>query len=110
MRNDVDIVRAIALGRRRGGAVRGAVAAALLLLAGLGLSGCSISLSDLPMGGSSDTARKESEGFPAVNDLPTGREDTAMAPDERSRIERELIDARDRQASAAASKPATTPK
>jgi hypothetical protein len=90
-------------------AARG-TAAALLVLAGLGLSGCSISLSDLPMGGSGDGARKETEGFPAVNDLPTGREDTAMAPDERSRIERELIDARERQAAVAAPKPVAPPK
>jgi hypothetical protein len=82
----------------------------VLLLTGLGLSGCSISLSDLPMGDSSDGARKETEAFPAVNDLPKGRQDTAMAPDERSRIERELMDARDRQASAAGAKPAATAK
>jgi hypothetical protein len=107
MRDDVDILRSAGLGR--GGAARCAVAA-LLVLAGLGLSGCSISLSDLPMGGSDNATHKETEAFPAVNDLPAGRADTAMAPDERSRIERELMDARDRQASAAGAKPAATAK
>lgn len=88
------------LGRnRRAGAAVGAA----LLLAGLGLGGCSISLSDLPGGGPNDTARNDTEAFPAVNDLPTGRgEDTAMAPAERSKIESELIAARDRQAALAA--------
>ncbi|KIZ40987.1 hypothetical protein [Rhodopseudomonas palustris] len=79
---------------------------AVLLLAGLGLGGCSISLSELP-GGSDATPAKEADAFPAVNDLPTGREDTAMAPAERSKIEKELIAARERQAVVAAPSSAT---
>jgi hypothetical protein len=107
MRGDVTISGPGQSGCKRAGAARFA-GAMLLLLAGFGLSGCSISLSDLPMGGS-DAPRKEADGFPAVNDLPT-RDAAAMAPDERSRIERELIDARERQASVAAPKPPAPPK
>jgi hypothetical protein len=110
MRDDVNIRGSAPFAGLRGGAARRVVAVALLLLAGLGLSGCSISLSDLPMGDSGDGARKETDAFPAVNDLPRDRADTAMAPDERSRIERELIDARDRQASVATAKPAAPAK
>lgn len=88
-----------------------AAVAALLLLAGIGLGGCSISLSDMPLVGSSDAARdKETNAFPAVNDLPTGREDTAMAPAERSKLESELIAAREHQTTvAAAPAPAAAP-
>jgi len=85
----------------RQGGVR-AAAATVLVLAALGLGGCSISLSDLPIGSSDEARAKEPEAFPAVNDLPTGREDTAMAPAERTKIESELIAARDRQAAVAA--------
>ncbi|NVN86145.1 MAG: hypothetical protein HXX15_08635 [Rhodopseudomonas sp.] len=87
-----------------GGGARAAVAA-VLLLAGIGLGGCSISLSDLPLGSSDETRAKEPDAFPAVNDLPTGREETAMAPAERTKIESELIAARERQAAVAAAPP-----
>ncbi|WP_245290543.1 hypothetical protein [Rhodopseudomonas sp. AAP120] len=88
---------------------RGVLATAALLVAvglgGLGLGGCSISLSDMPMLGSSDRAEKpkDAEGFPAVNDLPAGRDEAVLAPAERNKIEQELIAARERQANANAS-------
>jgi hypothetical protein len=77
------------------------VAASALALLSLTLGGCSISLSDLPLGGSSADAphANDQAEFPAVNDLPQGREDAAMEPAERARVEKELIEARNRQAS-----------
>ncbi|MBI5132305.1 MAG: hypothetical protein HZA66_22925 [Rhodopseudomonas palustris] len=80
-------------------------AAVLLLGLGLGLGGCSISLSDMPMMGAADNVEKpkEPEAFPAVNDLPANRGEAVLAPAERSKIEQELIAARERQANANAS-------
>lgn len=94
-------------GGRRGRA-RAATTAALLLLTAL-CGGCSISLSDMPLVGSSD--KKDADPFPAVNDVPTARrEDSAMAPAERNKLQNELIAARDGQnAVAAAASAAATP-
>ncbi|ABD07670.1 conserved hypothetical protein [Rhodopseudomonas palustris HaA2] len=79
--------------------------AAAVLLAGLCLGGCSISLSDMPLMGASDKVEKpkEAEAFPAVNDLPANRDEAVLAPAERNKIEQELIAARERQANANAS-------
>lgn len=102
--------------RRQLGAERGrcAVATAMLLVA-VGLGGCSISVSDMPILGGNERAEKpkEPEGFPAVNDLPANRDEAVLAPAERNKIEQELIAARERQAAAnananaAVAKPAT---
>ncbi|MBB1093623.1 hypothetical protein HUU61_20320 [Rhodopseudomonas palustris] len=94
---------------------RGVVIALLAgLVAGPGLGGCSISLSDMPLMGSSEKVEKpkETEAFPAVNDLPANRGEAVLAPAERNKIEQELIAARERQANAngsAAAKPGATP-
>jgi hypothetical protein len=97
---------------------RGVLATAALLVAlgcgAVGLGGCSISMSDMPVLGGSDRAEKpkDAEGFPAVNDLPANRDEAVLAPAERNKIEQELIAARERQANAngsastAAAKPA----
>ncbi len=58
-----------------------------LLLSALALGGCSISIADLPL-----------------NDLPPDRDEAAMNPAERAKIQSELVAARERQASAAAAK------
>lgn len=81
--------------------MRAAVAVALVM-AGCALGGCSVSLSDMPLLGSSDTPAKpkEADAFPAVNDLPANREEAVLAPSERNKIEQELIAARERQANA----------
>ncbi|MFC0242743.1 hypothetical protein [Rhodopseudomonas telluris] len=86
-------------------------AALLAALGGLGLGGCSISLSDMPMLGGSEKAEKpkDAEGFPAVNDLPANRDEAVLAPAERNKIEQELIAARERQANANASTAAAKP-
>jgi hypothetical protein len=49
---------------------------------------------------------KEAGAYPPVHDLPPDREEAAMAPAERAKIQSELIAARDRQASAPAAKDA----
>lgn len=72
---------------------------ALLLAAALG--GCSISLSDIGSG-DEDGQPKDANGFPMVNAPQGARNDLPLEPAERSRIQNELIAARDAQAAAAA--------
>ena len=84
-----------------------ALAVGVLLLSALALSGCSISIADLPLGGTPADAParpKEAGPYLPVNELPPDREETAMAPAEQAKILSELAAARDRQASAAAAK------
>ena len=78
-------------------------------MSALALGGCSISIADLPLVGMpADVPErpKEAGAYLPVHDLPPGREEAAMAPAERAKIQSELIAARDRQASAAAAKDA----
>jgi hypothetical protein len=85
--------------------LKGVWAGAVLLLATLSLGGCSISIGDLPLGGSSSDARtKDSDAYLPVNQLPPDRDEAAMNPAERAKIQNELVAARDRQASAVAAK------
>ncbi len=102
MREDVTSSEPISVRRT---ARRRTAAAALLVglsLAAAGLGGCSIPVSDMPLLGASDDQDKDSNGFLAVNALPAGREGKAMEPGERSKLEGELIAARERQTAAAA--------
>ena len=93
---------------------RGRTAAVLVALGlgALGLGGCSISVSDMPLLGGSERAEqpKEPQGFPAVNDLPANRDEAVLAPAERNKIEQELIAARERQAAANANASAAPAK
>jgi hypothetical protein len=77
-----------------------------LLLPALALGGCaSTSIADLPMVGTPTDAParpKEAGAYLPVHDLPPDREETAIPPAERAKIEAELAAARDRQASLAA--------
>jgi hypothetical protein len=72
-----------------------AFGAAALLLSSLSLGGCSTSVMD---------ARAEAPAPPKtsvylpVQDLPQKRDKPVMTPDERSKLQKELITARDRQA------------
>jgi hypothetical protein len=86
-------------------------AAAALLLSGLSLGGCATS-----SGGSSPMdARAEVPAPPKtsvylpVEDLPPKREKPAMTADERSKLQKELIAARDRQASGGKAKGGAAP-
>jgi hypothetical protein len=83
-----------------------------LLTAALALSGCSSSILDLPGASTtSDTAAhpREPDPYLPVHDLPPDREEAVIPPDQRAKIEKELIAARDHQASAVAGQPAATP-
>jgi hypothetical protein len=84
-----------------------ALALGALLASALALGGCSISIADLPLVGTPADAPerpKEAGAYLPVHDLPPDREEAAMPPAERAKIQDELIAARDRQASAAAAK------
>jgi len=84
-----------------------APAAAALLALSLALGGCATSSA----GSSLMDARAESPAPPKasaympVEDLPPKREMPAMTPDERSKLQKELIAARDRQAVKPVKKP-----
>jgi hypothetical protein len=77
-----------------------------LLASALALGGCSSSIADLPLGTPADAPPrpKEAGAYLPVHDLPPNRDEAAMAPAERARIEAELLAARDRQALAPAAK------
>ena len=82
-----------------------ALALAALLISALALGSCSTSIADLPLVGTPADAParpKETGSYLPVHDLPPDREQAAMAPAERDKIQRELAAARDRQASSAA--------
>lgn len=84
-----------------------ALAWGVLLLSALTLGGCSISIADLPLVGTPADAparAKETGAYLPVNQLPPDRDETAMNPAERAKIQSELVAARERQASAAAAK------
>ena len=88
-------------GKRQNGALAGAA----LLLAAIALGGCSTSIAEMPIGSvSSDTKAKETGTYLPVNALPPAREEAAMDPEERAKVQKELVTARDHQASAAAAK------
>ena len=79
------------------------LAVAALLLSGLSLGGCATSTA----GSSLMDVRAEALAPPKtsvylpVEDLPPKREKPAMTPDERLKLQKELIAARDRQTAAA---------
>lgn len=77
---------------------------AALCCAGLALAGCTSQIADLPVIGTPADAParpKEAGAYLPVNDLPPGRDEVAMDPAARAKIQAELIAARDRQAVAA---------
>jgi hypothetical protein len=87
-----------------------ALALGALLLTALALGGCSISIADLPLVGTPADAparAKETGAYLPVNELPPTRDEAAMNPAERAKIQSELVAARERQASAAAAKDST---
>jgi len=92
-----------------GGKTSGLAMGALLLSA-LALGGCSIPISDMPMAGTPADAQARAKdntgGFLPVNQLPPDRDEAAMNPAERAKVQKELVAARERQASAVAAKDA----
>jgi hypothetical protein len=86
---------------------RRTIALGALLLAALALGGCSSSIAELPIVGTPTDAPsrpKEAGSYLPVEDLPPNRDQAAIAPDEQAKIKKELLAARDRQASAAKDK------
>lgn len=78
---------------------------AVLVASALALGSCASTIADLPgVGVPADApARpKEAGAYLPVHDLPPDREEAAIPPAELKKIEDELIAARDRQASTAA--------
>lgn len=73
---------------------------AVIVLTSALLAGCSLPIADLPVVGlpANAPARPEPTGvYPAVHDVPAPREQAVLEPEERARIEKELVAARDRQ-------------
>ena len=79
------------------------LATGALLASALAVGGCS-SIADLP--GATPVGAperpKEAGAYLPVHDLPPNRDEAAMAPAERAKIEAELLAARDRQVTAGA--------
>jgi hypothetical protein len=76
----------------------------LVVFAALTLAGCSSQVADLPSLDADAVARpKEPSGYLPVNDVPRDRDAPIISPQERARIEMELLAVRDRQASAGTS-------
>jgi hypothetical protein len=83
---------------------RRALAAGLVVFAALALAGCSSQVMDMPSLDADAVARpKEPGGYLPVNDVPPGRDEPIISPQERAKIEKELLAVRDRQASASTS-------
>jgi hypothetical protein len=80
-----------------------ALVAAALLLYSLSLGGCSTSTtgSSLKDAHAEAPVRPKTSGYLPVEDLPPKDEKPAMTADERLKLQKELIAARDRQASRA---------
>jgi hypothetical protein len=84
---------------------RRALAVGALAWAASALAGCSSPIADLPsLGTPADAQAKPADTYPPVHDLPPDRDEAVIPPDQRAKIEAELIAARDRQASASAAK------
>ena len=78
---------------------------AALFASALGLGGCASTIADLPVVGEPADApqrSKEAGAYLPIHDLPPDREEAVIKPDELAKIQAELIAARDRQASMAA--------
>jgi len=79
------------------------LALAVLLASALSLASCSSQIADLPIIDTPTDAParpQQPAAYLPVNDLPPDRDEAAMDPKERAKIQAELIAARDRQAAA----------
>jgi hypothetical protein len=81
---------------------RTALAAGTLLMLSLSLGGCATSTggSSLMDARAEAPAPPKASAYLPVEDLPAQRENPVMTPDERLKLQKELIAARDRQAAA----------
>jgi hypothetical protein len=96
---------------RRSRVIGRVLALGTLVTMAFALAGCSTSIADLPVGGTAaDTpAPHEPGSYLPVHDLPPDREEAVIPPDQRAKIQAELVKARDHQAAATATAPTTTP-
>lgn len=80
------------------------MAGVALMCAALALASCSSQIADMPSLDAEAGARPREPGdYLPVNDVPRDRDGATISPEERARIQKELLAARDRQASAATS-------
>jgi hypothetical protein len=82
-----------------------------LLTSAFGLGGCAMSIADLPLVGTpADAPRgaRAAGSYLPVEDLPPGRGEAVIEPDQQAKIKAELQAARERQASTTAAKDSTT--
>lgn len=84
--------------------VNRALAGAAPLLLAVALAGCSTSIAEIPIGATSDTRGRDAGTYLPVNATPPARDEEAMDPAERAKVQKELIAARERQASAGGAK------
>ena len=92
--------RDVMQGNRRKTGAR-ALGAGAILLVGLFLSGCSSPIADMPSLDLDALVRpREPGGYLPVNDVPRERAGPVISPEERAKLEKELLAARDRQAAA----------
>lgn len=85
-------------GRGRSSALAG------VMLLGLALGGCSIPVADMPLVGlpANTPARPATPGeYLPVHDVPAPRQETVLDQAQQNRLEKDLVAARDRQASGA---------
>lgn len=83
------------------------LAAAALLLYSLSLGGCATSTTGSSVMNAHAEALPKTSGYLPVEDLPPKEEKPAMTADERLKLQKELIAARDRQTSRAKAKGAS---
>jgi hypothetical protein len=76
-----------------------------LLMVAFALGGGSSQIADLTPGDTQPRPKEVGTYLP-VHDVPPARDEAAISPEQRARIEAELMTARDRQAAAAAGKDA----
>lgn len=78
-----------------------AFAAGVLLVLSLPLGGCASSTSSSLMDARAEAPPPKASGYLPVEDLPPPRQKPAMTADEQSKLQKELLAARERQAAAA---------
>lgn len=88
---------------------RSLIAVGVLLTVALALGGCSSSIVDLPAAPGASQQPKEAGAYLPVHDLPPDREEAAISPEQRAKIEAELIAARNRQATSVEAPSTQTP-
>ncbi|CAN5262988.1 hypothetical protein BH10PSE11_BH10PSE11_02660 [soil metagenome] len=84
--------------------IRQSSALAGVLMLGLALGGCASTIADAPLMGlpANTPARPATQGeYLPVHDLPAPRQETVLDQAQRDKLEKELLAARDRQASGA---------